>query len=230
MPQDRPPTAMPRLLLVLSVTTGLIDAISVLGLGKVFTANMTGNVVFLGFAAGGAQGFQPLPLALALASFLGGALCAGRMANRFRGRPLRHWLVPVAVVESLLIWVSAIIALPGGAVVTGSAQLAMILALGLAMGLRNGTVRRLGVADLTTTVLTMTLTGLAADSGLAGGSNPNLLRRLGAVLALGIGAALGAALIRLSEGLVVPLILTGATVLLGTLAFARHPDLAVPAK
>jgi hypothetical protein len=49
---------LPWLLLLLSVTTGLVDAISVLGLGKVFTANMTGNIVFLGFAASGTPGFK----------------------------------------------------------------------------------------------------------------------------------------------------------------------------
>ena len=48
------------LMLLLSFVTGLVDAISVLGLGKVFTANMTGNVVFLGFAAAGAPNFHAL--------------------------------------------------------------------------------------------------------------------------------------------------------------------------
>ncbi|GAA4839112.1 DUF1275 family protein [Kitasatospora terrestris] len=64
-----------------------------------------------------------------------------------------------------------------------------------AMGLRNGTVRKLGVPDLTTTVLTLTLTGIAADSSLAGGDNPRSARRLGAVLAMLAGAAPGAALV-----------------------------------
>jgi hypothetical protein len=53
---------LPGLLLLLSVTTGLVDAVSVLGLGKVFTANMTGNIVFLGFAAAGtpASALRPI--------------------------------------------------------------------------------------------------------------------------------------------------------------------------
>jgi uncharacterized membrane protein YoaK (UPF0700 family) len=221
---------MPMLLLILSVTTGMIDAISVLGLGKVFTANMTGNVVFLGFAAAGAEGFKPLPLAMALLSFLAGALIGGRAANWHRGKPLHHWLLTAAGIESLLIWAAALVALTYGATVEGSAQLLMIALLGGAMGLRNGTVRRLGIPDLTTTVLTMTLTGIAADSSLAGGANPNLGRRIGAVVALFVGAALGALLIRLSGGLALPLMATGAIVLLGTLAFARHPALQAPAK
>ena len=47
------PDPLPRVLIVLTVTTGLVDAVSVLGLGRVFTANMPGNVVFLGFAMAG---------------------------------------------------------------------------------------------------------------------------------------------------------------------------------
>ena len=52
------PDPLPWVLSVLTVTTGLVDAVSVLGLGRVFTANMTGNVVFLGFAAAGVPGFS----------------------------------------------------------------------------------------------------------------------------------------------------------------------------
>jgi uncharacterized membrane protein YoaK (UPF0700 family) len=101
--------------------------------------------------------------------------------------------------------------------------------LALAMGFRNGTVRRLGVADLSTTVLTLTLTGLAADSRLAGGQNPNRGRRLAAVCALFLGAALGAFLIKVTHGLTLPLALAGAIILFGTIAFARHPTLKAPA-
>lgn len=229
-PEIKMASPMPMLLLILSVTTGMIDAISVLGLGKVFTANMTGNVVFLGFAAGGAEGFKPVPLAMALLSFLIGALIAGRAANWHRGKPLHRWLLTAAVIESLLIWAASLVGLNSGVAAEGMIQLAMIALLGGAMGLRNGTVRRLGIPDLTTTVLTMTLTGIAADSTLAGGANPNIARRFGAVVALFVGAALGALLIRLSGGLTLPLIATGAIVLVGTLAFARHPALQALAK
>jgi len=60
------------------------------------------------------------------------------------------------------------------------------------MGVRNATIRRLAVPDLTTTVLTMTLTGLAADSALAGGDNRLAARRAAAVAAMLIGAFAGA--------------------------------------
>jgi hypothetical protein len=66
----------------------------------------------------------------------------------------------------------------------------------LRMGIRNVTIRKLAVPDLTTTVLTLTVTGLAGDSSLAGGSNPRWLRRSASVLAVFAGAAAGAVLVR----------------------------------
>ena len=209
------------LLLLLSATTGLVDAASVLGLGKVFTANMTGNVVFLGFAASGAPGFTILPFVAALASFMIGALVGGRTARAHAGRSERRWLLTSAVVETILLWSAAILAL-GFDVATQSpeARLYLILALtGLAMGYRNATIRQLKVADLTTTVLTLTLTGLSADSRAAGGVGPNWGRRVGAVIAIFAGAALGAGLL-VHVGLYAPLALAGAIIVFGTLTFA----------
>lgn len=87
------------------------------------------------------------------------------------------------------------------------------------MGYRNATIRQLKVADLTTTVLTLTLTGLSADSRAAGGTGTNWRRRVGAVIAIFAGAALGAGLL-VHVGLYAPLALAGAIVLFGTLAFA----------
>jgi uncharacterized membrane protein YoaK (UPF0700 family) len=72
---------------------------------------------------------------------------------------------------------------------------ALVVFLAFAMGLQNATARRLGVADLTTTVLTLTVTGLAADSRLAGGTHPNTGRRLAAIAAMFVGAFVGAVLV-----------------------------------
>lgn len=223
---DTPETsapALPWLLLLLSLTTGLVDAISILGLGKVFTANMTGNIVFLGFAAAGAPGFRVAPYIVALAAFLFGALVAGRTGRVHASRPLRRWLVTAAILESSLLWIAAALAMGFDvAAQTPSATLFAIIALtGIAMGFRNGTIRQLKVPDLTTTVLTLTLTGLAADSTPAGGGNPNWGRRLGGVAAIFAGAALGAVMVT-HLGLALPLMITGALVLVGTLACAAH--------
>lgn len=212
------------LLLLLSLTTGLIDAASVLGLGKVFTANMTGNVVFLGFAAAGVPGFDVMPFVIAIASFMAGAVVAGRIGNAHGGESERRWLLVSAILEAALLWAAAAIALGFDvARQAPEARLFAIIALtGIAMGYRNATVRQLKVADLTTTVLTLTLTGLGADSTVAGGGNPNWQRRTGAVVAILAGAAAGAYLL-LEVGLAAPLALAGGLVLFGTLAFAMHP-------
>lgn len=216
---------LPWLLLLLSVTTGLVDAISVLGLGKVFTANMTGNVVFLGFAAAGTPGFRVLPYLVAMLAFLAGALVGGRAGQMHRGRPLRHWLLTAAGIEAALLWIAAVVAIGFDiATQSPSAALYAIIALtGVAMGFRNATIRQLRIPDLTTTVLTLTLTGLAADSRWAGGTNPNWARRIGGVAAIFAGAAVGAAMV-IHLGLSAPLLLAGVLTLAGTVACAMHPE------
>lgn len=223
MPDKLPFDPRVPLLLLLSITTGLVDAASILGLGKVFTANMTGNVVFLGFAAAGAPGFAWPLFVAAIASFLIGALAGGRAGKAHIGRPERNWLLTAAVIETVLLWIAAILAIGYGRNNPESVRLFAIIALtGLAMGFRNATIRQMKVADLTTTVLTLTLTGLAADSSVAGGANPNWARRIGAVVAIFAGAVTGAVLL-LNVGLAAPLALAGALVLFGTLACMAHP-------
>lgn len=231
MPTAKAMTApLPWLLLLLSVTTGLVDAISVLGLGKVFTANMTGNIVFLGFAAAGTPGFRVAPYLVAIAAFLAGALIAGRVGKGHAGLPLRRWLLVAAAIEAALLWGAAGVAIDFDIVrqSPGPSLYAIIALTGIAMGFRNATIRQLKVPDLTTTVLTLTLTGLAADSSLAGGANPNWARRIGSVAAIFLGAAIGAYLVT-HGGLVVPLLLAGALVLAGTAACALHPAARDPA-
>lgn len=226
-PSDIKSFALPRLLLLLSATTGLVDAASVLGLGKVFTANMTGNVVFLGFAAVGTPGFKVLPAVMALIAFMVGAWCAGHLARAHAALPLRRWLLWAAVIEAALLWIAAAISttIDVAAQTPEIAVLSVIALTGFAMGLRNATVRSLKVPDLTTTVLTLTITGIAADQ--TGGRSPNLKRRVGAILSIFAGAAVGALLL-LQVGLAVPLLLAGGIVLGATLLFARDPGFALP--
>lgn len=218
------------LMLLLSVATGFVDAVSVLGLGRVFTANMTGNVVFLGFAAAGTPGFHAMSYIVAIAAFLLGALIAGRIGKTLANTPLRRWLMIGALVEAGLLWIAALFAIGFDMTSqTFSVQLYAIIALtAIAMGFRNATVRQLKVPDLTTTVLTLTLTGLAADSTLAHGTNPNLGRRIAAVLAIFVGALIGALLLA-RGGLPLSLTAAGALVLIGTIACALHPFTADPA-
>lgn len=185
---------LPLLMLTLTVVTGLIDAVSYLGLGHVFVANMTGNVVFLGFALVGAANLSVLASLVALAVFLVGALAGGRLGTRFathRGDLLKT----ATAVQTVLVAVTvAAAAVTDGRVTTG-VQYTLIVFLGLGMGLQNAVARRLGVPDLTTTVLTLTLTGLAADSTPAGGAAPRPGRRILSVLAMFLGAFVGAQLV-----------------------------------
>src|SRR6266496_4615506 len=88
---DKRDGPLPPLLLLLTIVTGLVDAASFLRLGHVFVANMTGNVVFLGFAIAGAKELSIGASAFALAAFLVGGIAGGRAAVRFathRGRLL----------------------------------------------------------------------------------------------------------------------------------------------
>lgn len=194
--------------LALSASTGLVDAVSVLGLGRVFTANMTGNVIFLGTAVSGAEGFLPLLYLCALATFLIGALVGGRVGAAHT-KSLRSWLNVAAAVETSLLWTAALVAFFATLQPTSGAGLYAIVALtALAMGFRNATIRQLKLQDVTTTVLTLTLTGLAADSRLAGGTNANWQRRVASVVALFAGAALGS-ILTLSVGIAMALLTAG---------------------
>jgi len=226
-PSSSPSSSLPRLLLLLSATTGLVDAASVLGLGKVFTANMTGNVVFLGFAAAGTPGFKVIPSVLALLAFMAGAWGAGHLARAHAGRALGRWLLWAAVAEAALLWIAAVIALDidVAAQAPRAGVMGVIGLTGFAMGLRNATVRQLKVPDLTTTVLTLTITGIAADQ--TGRTMPNFARRFGAVASIFAGAAVGALLL-MHGGLAIPLALAGAIVLGATLLFLRDPAAAAP--
>jgi uncharacterized membrane protein YoaK (UPF0700 family) len=180
-------------LAVLTVVSGVVDAVSYLGLGHVFTANMTGNVVLVGFALAGAPGFSIAASVTALAAFLAGAVTGGRIGLRVHQK--RSLLVTAVSLEAGFTVVAAIIAGSVAVLSTGWPRYTVIAVLGYAMGIRNSVVRTMGVADMTTTVLTMTLTGFAADSSLAGGHNPNSVRRTLSVVCMLVGALAGAAFV-----------------------------------
>jgi uncharacterized membrane protein YoaK (UPF0700 family) len=192
-----------RALLVLTFTTGLVDAVSYLGLGRVFAANMTGNVVLLGFGIAGRGGLPVVAPLVSLGSFLLGAGGGGVLADRMGDRHPEHVARALAI-EVSLIGVAAILAAAIDVRPDAFSGDLVIALLAFAMGVRNATVRRIGVPDLTTTVLTMTLTALAADSPVTGGSGEGSVRRIAAVLAMFTGALVGALL--LTTSLTLPLV------------------------
>jgi uncharacterized membrane protein YoaK (UPF0700 family) len=181
----------------LTFVTGLVDAVSYLGLGHVFSANMTGNIVLLGFGIAGA-GHLPLVAPLvSLFAFLSGAGAGGALAARAAHLQKAHLHLALGL-EFACIAAAAVFSgfrHPHPATISGGVVIAL---LALGMGIRNATVRRISVPDLTTTVLTMTLTGLAADSPLAGGNGAGTVRRGSAVISLLTGALVGALLLKLS--------------------------------
>jgi uncharacterized membrane protein YoaK (UPF0700 family) len=186
---------LPPVLVSMTLVTGLVDAFSYLLLGHVFVANMTGNVVLLGFALAGAPGFSITASATALVAFFAGALIGGRIGTRHaahRGR--LHSLA--GAVQALFLAASVILAALGGSPVTAGYRYPLIVGLGAAMGIQNAAARKLAVPDLTTTVLTLTITGIAADSALAGGPGSKAGPRLIAVAAMLAGALAGALLVR----------------------------------
>ena len=205
-------------LLLLTTVTGLVDAVSYLRLGHVFVANMTGNVVFLGFGVDSRSGLSVVASLVAIAGFVLGAFAGGRLAHTLAGTRPGVWLVVVFTGEALALGLVAVLTGVGVLPFSGHGSFATIAVLAAALGLQNSTVRHLGAADLTTTVLTLTLTGLAADSVLAGGPGAKPHRRLGSVAAMLAGAAAGAGLLRWSPAAV-------AAVLVATVAGAfLHAD------
>jgi uncharacterized membrane protein YoaK (UPF0700 family) len=228
---------LPELLLTLTLVTGLVDAVSILTLGRVFVANMTGNVVFAGFAIVGAPGFSLAASLFALAGFLIGAAVGGAVTTRFghdRGLHVRAatgielFLVAVALVIAATSGDPAatqgILHFTGPAFAPGIADaLAAILA--FAMGVQNSTARKLAVPDLTTTVLTMTLTGIGADPSTGHRGHVTLVRRLLAVAVMLAGGVLGAWLCLSVSAVAALAIATGLLVIAAACAVlaARRP-------
>jgi uncharacterized membrane protein YoaK (UPF0700 family) len=222
-PEHPPPSVSPpaitsvrhpltRALLALTFTTGLVDAASYLGIGHVFSANMTGNIVLLGFGIAGSGGLPVLAPLVSLAAFLVGAGAGGVLAARLGERHARHLAFALGI-EIVLVGAAAVVAAIlkihanafSGDLVVG------LLAFG--MGVRNATIRKVAVPDLTTTVLTMTLTGLAAESPLFGGDGRGTVRRTAAVVSMLCGALAGALLLKVSLALV---LVAAAAVAVGT--------------
>jgi uncharacterized membrane protein YoaK (UPF0700 family) len=180
---------LPAILLGLTLLTGVVDAVSILALGRVFVANMTGNVVFVGFALAGAAGFSLAASLSALAGFIVGAHVGGRLIHRFPQRPqlIRAGVaveLAALLVALLVAWVAGLGDVSRDVVAAASA---------VAMGTQNSVVRALKVPDLTTTVLTLTLTGIAADLRTA--PRHVLVRRVLAVGTMLLGAVVGALLV-----------------------------------
>ncbi len=213
------------LMLALTFSTGIVDAVGYLGLDRVFTGNMTGNVVILAMAIAGGDDLPILGPILALLAFMVGAAVAGRA---LRGRT-SAWS---ARTTGVLVMVAVVLAILSVAMLTVSDPphwllLVVTAALGFAMGGQAGGAWHVGVKDVTTVVVTSTLAGLAADSIFGAGVDGHpWRRRAGAVVLLGLGAAAGALTLRvhLGVGTAVSAVITVVVAVLGHLTIeGREP-------
>jgi uncharacterized membrane protein YoaK (UPF0700 family) len=199
------------LLFILTAVSGVFDAVSYLKLGHVFVANMTGNIMLMSFAVGGASSLSAVSSAVSLAAFTTGAVVGGQLARWFGARRARLLISAIAT-EAVLVAVALFVAAGSVSDVANTARYVLIVLLAFAMGLQNAVARHSGVAGVNTTALTLTISAIAADSPLVGGNSPHLGRRLGAVAAMLVGAAAGGLLVvhvavKASLGLAVGLLL-----------------------
>jgi uncharacterized membrane protein YoaK (UPF0700 family) len=185
-------------LIALTFSTGLIDALSFIALGHVFTANMTGNIIFLAFAVSGIKNLSAARSGASLLAFMAGAVFGGLINIRHSDWTQTRLLKRATAVETALLLIVTILAVKAGSKteIPSDVIYVVIVLTAFAMGLRNAVVRKLALPDLTTTVLTLTVTGIASDSSLAGGSNPRWRIRATAVVTMFAGAAVGAILLR----------------------------------
>jgi uncharacterized membrane protein YoaK (UPF0700 family) len=185
---------LPTLLFGLTAVTGVVDAISILALGRVFVANMTGNIVFIGLAIAHSPGFSLISSLFALVGFLIGAVIGGRLINQY-AKDRAKLFAASCLSECVLVAAALIIGLSMVNPTLGAGRYSLSILLAIMMGIQNAVVRKLAVPDMTTTVLTMTLTGIAADVRRGGWHSVQLVRRIVAVLAMLVGALVGAELV-----------------------------------
>lgn len=206
-------------MLTLTFTTGMADAIGFLGLDRVFTGNMTGNVVILGMALVGAEGLPVLGPALALVGFMAGAALGGRVLRRaasgWTGR-----ITGLFAAVGLIMVALAIVLFLSDEELGETTGIFVSTLLAAAMGIQAAAARFIAVKDVTTVVVTSTITGLAADSFLGTGKGGGSGRRSLAVVLILAGAAVGAATIQVHLGL--GLLIAGVIALGVTIAGAAH--------
>jgi uncharacterized membrane protein YoaK (UPF0700 family) len=207
-------------LLLLTFATGVVDAISVLVLGHVFVANMTGNIIFLGFWFVPGAGVDLTAAVVAFVGFLAGTVIGGRMTRHLRTHT-RRWLTTSLGTEIAVLLALSILAGTGVLSYQTNTKLILIAGLAVTFGVQNATARQFGIQELSTTVLTSTIVGIGADSRLAGGTGEREKLRYSVVLTMCGGAVVGATLSRVTVAPVIAL--AAAVVTVSLLIFQFGP-------
>ena len=220
---DRARTALAATI-ILTFVTGIVDAVGYLALDRVFTGNMTGNIVILGMGVAGADGLPVLGPAIALAAFTAAAWGAGLVLRKPRAAHPPGWHDRV----TLLLGGGActLLVLTAGAVTIGDGPppavgIVMAAATAAVMGSQAVVARAVAVTDMTTVVVTSTLASLAGETWTRGGRGALLNRRLGAIVVIFAGALTGALLLRIHMAAPFGL----AAVLTGVVAALGHRQL-----
>lgn len=210
-------------LLLLTFTTGLVDAVSVLVLGHVFVANMTGNVVFLGFWFVPHSGVDLTAAVVAFVGFVVGTIVGGRLARHLDSN-VRMWLTTALGLEVVALAVLAAVAGAGLVHYHDNSKLILIVGLAVVFGSQNATARQFGIQELSTTVLTSTIVGLGFDSRLAGGTGEGEKLRYGVVFTMLAGAAVGATLTRFTVAPIIGLAAVIVAVSAAIFCFGRRVE------
>jgi uncharacterized membrane protein YoaK (UPF0700 family) len=178
------------LLVLLTVTTGAVDASCFLHLGNVFSSVITGNLVLLGVAAATQSASLAIHSGVALAGYSAGVLIGAPIATR-RARGGETW--PLSVSVTLVAEFCVLAAFSVGWELTGgrpgsTAQALLIAALAVAMGIQSAAVRQLG--GMSTTYLTGTLTAVVTEL-VTRDRGPGFARSVGVLAAIVSGAVIG---------------------------------------
>ncbi|CPR13057.1 hypothetical protein BN971_04364 [Mycobacterium bohemicum DSM 44277] len=204
-------------LLLLTFATGLADALSILVLGHVFVANMTGNVIFLGFWLAPRTSIDLTAVVVALPTFVCTTIVSGRVSRHFGDRA-RAWITSVLATEIALLLALSVLAGIGALHYHDNSKLVMIGMLAVTFGLQHSSARQFGIQELSTTVLTSTIVSLGLDSRLAGGTGGRQKLRVGVVATMCAGAFLGATM---SRFVVAPVFAVTAAVVAASLLIFR---------
>jgi len=184
-----------QLMFLLTFVTGVVDSVGYLGLDRVFVGNMTGNIVILGMGVAGADELPVLGPVIALAAFTAGAFLSG-LSLRTQPRGWTRRVTLCLSAGSIALISCTVAAFSFNVEQSATVQITIASATAAAMGVQAAVARKLAVTDMTTVVVTSTLTSLASESWTSGGFNALRNRRTGAIIAILAGAIVGAFILR----------------------------------
>ena len=210
------------LLNALAISSGAVDAISFLALGKVFSAFMTGNVAFLGLRVAGASAPGGVAIVVSMAAFAVGVYLSTRIVRPSEGTGMWPQRVTVALGVSLIahaVFLAVWFASNG----QPSIDVAHVLlgSWGLAMGMQSAAVRTLHVEGVFTTAATATIILLVGDMTTWSATVAERRRLASVLVSLFVGATAGGLLLVHAHiyAPVLPFAITVMTVATAAIAF-----------